>query len=70
MRIDSIQSDWPVVGVSWQVPPTGFPEPFDTVTTVGPNYYLTPNVVFKFDYQHFNVNNTFTRVDLGMGLSF
>jgi hypothetical protein len=57
-------------GVTWQVPPTGFPQPFDTVTSVGLNYYLNPNVVFKLDYQHFNVNETFTRVDLGMGLSF
>jgi len=57
-------------GVNWQVPPAGFPEPFDTVTTVGLNYYLTPQVVFKVDYQHFLVNSTFTRVDLGMGLAF
>jgi len=57
-------------GVTWQVPPTGFPQPYDTVTTVGLNYYLNPNVVFKVDYQHFLVNETFTRVDLGMGLSF
>jgi len=57
-------------GVTWQVPPTGFPQPYDTVTTVGLNYYLTPQVVFKVDYQHFLVNETFTRVDLGMGLTF
>jgi len=57
-------------GVTWLVPPTGFPQPFDTVTTVGVNYYLTPNVVFKLDYQHFLVNETFTRVDLGLGVSF
>jgi len=57
-------------GVTWQVPPTGFPQPFDTVTTVGLNYYLTPQVVFKADYQHFLVNQTFTRFDLGLGLAF
>jgi hypothetical protein len=57
-------------GVTWQVPPEGFPQPHDTVTTIGANYYLTPNVVFKVDYQHFLVNQTFTRIDLGMGLSF
>ncbi len=57
-------------GVTSPVPPPGFPQPFDTVTTLGANYYLTPNVVFKVDYQHFLVNQTFTRVDLGMGLSF
>jgi hypothetical protein len=57
-------------GVTSPVPPAGFPQPFDTVTTIGANYYLTPNVVFKIDYQHFVVNETFTRVDLGLGLSF
>ena len=57
-------------GVTWEVPPTGFPKPFDTVTTIGANYYLTPNVVFKVDYQHFLENSTFTRVDLGLGLAF
>jgi hypothetical protein len=57
-------------GVTTTTPPAGFPQPFDTVTTVGLNYYLTPQVVFKIDYQHFLVNETFTRVDLGMGLSF
>jgi hypothetical protein len=57
-------------GVTSPVPPPGFPQPFDTVTTLGLNYYLTPQVVFKMDYQHFLVNQTFTRFDLGMGLSF
>jgi len=57
-------------GVTWTVPPAGFPQPFDNVTTVGANYYLTPGVVFKVDYQHFVVNQTFTRFDLGVGLSF
>jgi hypothetical protein len=55
-------------GVTSSVPPAGFPEPFDTVTTLGLNDYLTPQVVFKVDYQHFLVNQTFTRVDLGMGV--
>jgi len=57
-------------GVTWQVPPAGFPQPNDRVTTVGANFYLTPNVVFKLDYQYFVVNSTFTRIDLGLGLAF
>jgi hypothetical protein len=57
-------------GLTSPVPPPGFPSPNDTVTTIGLNYYLTPQVVFKVDYQHFLVNDTFTRVDLGLGLAF
>jgi hypothetical protein len=46
-------------------PPTG-----DTVYTVGANYYLTPSVVFKMDYQRFHTNTDSTRIDLGLGLAF
>ena len=47
-----------------------FAIPHDTVGTVGLNYYLNPNVVFKVDYQKFRVNTDFSRFDLGMGLQF
>jgi hypothetical protein len=57
-------------GVSWQVPADGFPQSNDYVATLGVSYYLTPDVVFKADYQHFRINSDFTRIDLGMGLSF
>jgi Phosphate-selective porin O and P len=47
-----------------------WPQPRDRVWTVGANLYLTPHVVFKLDYQSFDVNKDFTRFDLGLGLSF
>ncbi len=47
-----------------------FAQPRDTVTTLGANFYLNPNVVFKIDFQRFKVNTDFTRLDLGMGLQF
>lgn len=47
-----------------------WPLAFDRVWTVGGNLYLTPNVVVKLDYQSFDVNRDFSRVDLGLGLSF
>ena len=47
-----------------------WPQPHDRVWTVGANFYLNPHVVFKADYQHFSVNDDFTRIDLGLGLSF
>jgi hypothetical protein len=49
---------------------SGFAIPRDTVDTVGANFYLTPNMVFKVDYQKFHNNTDFTRFDLGMGLQF
>ncbi len=49
---------------------TAFPIPRDTVNTIGANFYLNPNVVFKIDYQKFHENVDFSRFDLGMGLQF
>ena len=47
-----------------------WPRNFDRVWTIGANLYVTPHVVLKLDYQHFLINNDFTRVDLGLGLNF
>ena len=42
----------------------------DRVWTFGANFYLTQHVVFKADYQHFDYNTDFSRVDFGIGLAF
>jgi hypothetical protein len=42
----------------------------DRVWTVGANFYTTPHVVFKVDYQWFELNSDFTRFDLGVGVAF
>jgi hypothetical protein len=47
-----------------------WPQNHDRVWTTGVNFYMTPHVVFKADYQWFNVNKAFNRFDLGLGLSF
>jgi hypothetical protein len=47
-----------------------WPQPRDRVWTFGANYYLTPKVVFKIDYQTFDINEDLTRFDLGMGVAF
>ena len=47
-----------------------WPQPRDRVWTVGANFYVTPHVVFKVDYQTFDVNKDLTRFDLGLGLAF
>jgi len=42
----------------------------DRVWTVGANFYTSPHLVFKADYQWFALNSNFTRFDLGLGLAF
>jgi hypothetical protein len=42
----------------------------DRVWTVGANFYTTPHVVFKADYQWFELNSDFSRFDLGLGVAF
>lgn len=48
--------------------------PTQRVWTAGINYYLTPNVVFKFDYQDFRYDDALlnygNRFDLGLGFQF
>jgi hypothetical protein len=47
-----------------------WPRNEDRVWTVGANLYVTPHVVLKADYQHFQINSDFTRFDLGLGVAF
>jgi hypothetical protein len=47
-----------------------WPQNRDRVWTVGANFYTTPHVVLKADYQWFEVNADFNRFDLGLGLNF
>jgi hypothetical protein len=47
-----------------------WPQNHDRVWTLGANFYLNPHVVFKADWQRFNVNSAFNRFDLGLGLNF
>jgi len=47
-----------------------WPQNHDHVATAGCNFYVTPHVVVKLDYQRFQTNSDFTRLDLGLGVSF
>ena len=47
-----------------------WPQKDDQVFTVGANFYVTPQVVLKADYQWFANNTNFDRLDLGIGLAF
>lgn len=46
------------------------PLPTESVTTLGANFYVTPNIVFKADYQWFRVDSQADRFQLGLGLNF
>jgi len=47
-----------------------WPVDHDRVWTVGANFYVGPHVVLKADYQWFQENENFRRVDLGLGVAF
>jgi hypothetical protein len=47
-----------------------WPKNHDHVFTAGANFYLNPHLVVKADYQRFATNSDFSRVDLGLGISF
>ncbi len=45
-------------------------QPDTRTLTVGANYYLLPQVVFKVDYQRFFNDSTLDRLNLGVGFDF
>jgi hypothetical protein len=44
--------------------------PTEGVTTFGASFYVTPNIVFKADYQWFTVARDQNRLQLGLGLNY
>ena len=44
--------------------------PTEGVTTLGASFFITPNIVFKADYQWFQTNRDADRFQLGLGLNF
>jgi len=47
-----------------------WPQNHDQVWTAGANFYIGPHLVVKGDYQWFEVNSSFKRFDLGVGVNF
>jgi len=47
-----------------------WPQNHDQVWTFGLSFFVTSHVVLKADYQLFQVNTNFTRIDLGLGLAY
>lgn len=62
------EGDIPLTGAPGDYGP--WPRNTDRVWTIGANFYITPHVVLKTDYQHFLINDGFTRFDLGLGVAF
>jgi hypothetical protein len=62
------EGDIPLTGAPGDYGP--WPRNMDRVWTIGANFYITPHVVLKTDYQHFLINSGFTRFDLGLGVAF
>lgn len=67
---DGIAQGFTPVPVGFAADGKPWPELHDRVWTFGAHLFVTPHVVLKADYQHFDVNSDFTRFDLGLGLSF
>ncbi|MDP9082609.1 MAG: OprO/OprP family phosphate-selective porin [Pseudomonadota bacterium] len=47
-----------------------WPRTQDRVWSLGANFYVTPHLVFKADYQWFDLNGDFNRFDVGLGLNY
>jgi hypothetical protein len=67
---DGIPAGFSTVPAGFAADGRPWPQPRDRVWTFGANFYVTPHVVLKLDYQTFDVNKDLTRFDLGLGLSF
>ena len=53
--------------------PQGLGVPASTtqqIWTVGANFFVTPNIVFKADYQQYRFNSLLNSWQLGFGLNF
>jgi len=60
-------------GSSYAAQPAGFGTPrlpTETVFTYGASFFVTPNIVLKADYQHFDVDKGSDRFNLGLGFQY
>ena len=65
--------EWVNTAASYEPVPQGLgvpASPTEGIWTIGVNFNVTPNIVFKADYQKFKVDTLRDRFDLGMGYQF
>ena len=67
-RYERFNTGWKYATLAEGLTPAPFPT--ESVTTLGASFYVTPNIVFKVDYQWFRVDNLADRFQLGLGLNF
>lgn len=68
VRYEQVNTGWKYASLGPGITPASLPT--EGITTFGANFYLTPNIVFKADYQWFRVNNLYDRLQLGLGVNF
>ena len=68
VRYERFNTAWKYATLAAGLTPAA--SPTETVTTLGASFYLTPNIVFKADYQWFRVDTQADRFQLGLGLNF
>jgi len=65
--------EWVNTAASYAPAPQGLgvdPTPTEQIWTVGANLFMSPNIVFKADYQRYKVDSTRNSWQLGFGLNF
>jgi hypothetical protein len=67
-RYEKFNTGWKYASLGAGLTPESLPT--EGVTTVGASFYLSPNIVFKADYQWFRVDSQSDRFQLGLGLNF
>jgi cell division protein FtsB len=65
--------EWVNTAASYATMPEGLgvpTAPTEGIWTIGADFYITPNIVFKADYQQFKVDSARNSIQVGFGLNF
>jgi uncharacterized coiled-coil protein SlyX len=65
--------EWVNTAAAYASVPQGLgvaPTPTEQIWTIGANFFVTPNIVFKADYQQFRIDSSRNSWQLGFGLNF
>ena len=65
--------EWVNTAAAYASVPQGLgvpPVPTEQIWTIGADFYITPSIVFKADYQQFRIDSSRNSFQLGFGLNF
>jgi len=68
VRYEQLNTGWKYATLAAGLTPD--PLPTQKVTTLGANFYVTPNIVLKTDYQWFQSDSNANRFQLGVGFNY